>query len=259
MTNTSAGAHLDDGELLMLDDAASSSASSADAREHLAGCTRCADRLRVLKQHSRRISSLIAEIDLPADFRYPTLPATPQVRAIHPWWTQRRWQRAAAVLLVIGSLAAVPPVRAWTVAWVAKQIAALTGASRRDAAPVTPTVVQDAPQAAPPIDSGATLWFDAQGTELTIEVASPQASGTLTFSPSTRPMVGVEVVSGAGETPLVREHGVRLINSTASTASYRLAVPSGVQQVRVRIGDEAWRTFTRADVEAGRAIELRQR
>ena len=209
----------------------------------------------MLRQHSSRISSLIAEIELPADFR---LPAAPQVRPVRPWWTQQRWQRAAAVLLIIGSLAAVPPVRAWAIGWVAKQIAALTGGSRRDAAPIAPPVAQNAPPANA-IDSGATLWFDAEGAELAVEIVSPQASGTLTFSPSTRPMTGVEVVNGAGETPLVREHGVRLINNSASTASYRLAVPATVLQIRVRIGDRPWQTFSRADVEAGRVVELRRR
>lgn len=256
MTNTGTGVHLDDGELMVLDDVAS--ASTAAAREHTASCARCADRLRVLREHSRRVSSLIAEIELPADFRLPSLRAAPQVRAVRPSWTQQHWRRAAAVLLVLGSLAAVSPLRAWTIGWVAKQIAALTGADRRDAAPVPRPVAQDAPQA-PPVDSGATLWFDAEGAELAVEVASPQASGTLTLSPSSRPMTGVEVVNGAGETPLVREHGVRLINHAASTASYWLSVPAGVQRVRVRIGDQPWQTFSRADVEAGRAVGLRQR
>ena len=259
MTNMSAIAHLEDGELLLLDDVAT--ASSAPALEHLAMCARCADRLRVLKQHSLRISSLIAEVDLPADFRYPTLPAAPQARAIPHWWMQRHWQRAAAVLLIVASFAAVPPLRAWTVAWVAKQLAALTGAGRHDAAPVAPMappVAKDVPQALP-IDSGATLWFNAEGPEFAFEVVNPQTIGTLTFSPSTRPMMGLDVVESGGETPLVRERGVRLINGTASTASYRLAVPAGVQRIRVRIGDEPWRTFTRADFEAGRAIELRRR
>lgn len=187
MTNMSTGAHLEDGELMMLDDI--TAASTAAAREHMASCAGCADRLRVLREHSRRLSSLIAEIELPADFRFPSLPAAPQVRAVRPSWTQQHWRRAAAVLLVIGSLAAVSPLRAWTVGWVAKQIAALTGASRRDAAPVAHPVAQDAPQALP-IDSGATLWFDAEGPVLSVEVVSPQAIGILTLSPSTRPMTG---------------------------------------------------------------------
>lgn len=253
MTMTSANPHLDDGELMVLDDAAS--ASSAAEREHLASCARCADRLRVLRTHSRRVSSLIAEVELPADFRYPSLPAAPRVRTVRPWWTQQNWRRAAAVLFVIGSLAAVPPLRAWTVGWVARQIAALTGAGGADAPAMTRPVAQPAPQA-PPIDSGATLWFDADGPELAVEVANRQATGTLTFAASTRPMTGIEVLHGAGETPLVREHGVRLINRAASTASYRLSVPAGVQRIHVRIGEQPWQTFGRADVGSGRTVEL---
>lgn len=258
MTHTSMDAHLDDGELMVLDDSASAPTSSAAAREHLASCSHCADRLNVLRQHSRRVSSLIAEIELPDDFRVPSLPAAPHVRAARPSWAQQHWRRAAAVLLVIGSLAAVSPLRAWTIGWVAKQIAALTGASHRDATPVAPPASQNPPPATP-IDSGATLWFDAGSSELAVEVVSPQATGTLTLSPSPRPMTGVEVVNGAGETPLVREHGIRLLNNVGSTASYRLAVPSGVLRVRVRIGGQPWQTFNRADVETHRAVELRQR
>lgn len=258
MTHTSADAHLEDGELLTLDDAASPSASSAAARDHVAACARCADRRRVLRQHSARVSSLIAELELPSDFRYPSLPTAPRVLAPRAGWTQQRLRRAAAVLLVVGSLAAVPPLRAWTVAWVQKGIAALTGAGRRDAAPAVRRAAPVASKTAP-IDSGSTLWFDAEGPELAVEIASAQASGTLTLSSSVRPMTGIEVVNGAGETPLVREHGVRLINGPASTASYRLALPAAVQRVRVRIGDQPWLVLSRADVEAGRTVELRRR
>jgi hypothetical protein len=255
MTDTSTSPHLDDGELMTLD-GEPSGASSADARAHLASCARCADRLRVLRKLSSNVSSRIAEVELPNDFRYPALPAAAQVRPLRSSWTQRNWRRAAAVLLVIGSFAAVSPLRAWTVGWIAKGVGALTGANRGGVSPTNP-VTRDTAQVAPPIDSGATLWFAAEGPELAVEIARPQTTGTLTLSAGTRPMVGVEVVNGAGETPLVRERGVRLINNAASTASYRLAIPAGVQRIRVRIGDQAWRTLTRADVDAGRAIELR--
>src|SRR3954471_21245275 len=145
MTDMSTGTHLDDGELMVLDGDASE--LDASRREHLAGCARCAERLRVLKGHSRHVSSLIAEIDLPADFRSPSLPAELEVRSIRPWWAQQGWRRAAAVLFVIGALAAVPPVRAWTVGWVKRQIAALTGSDHRDTPPVPREVAQPTPQA----------------------------------------------------------------------------------------------------------------
>src|SRR3954471_18616673 len=176
MTDMSTGTHLDDGELMVLDGDASE--LDASRREHLAGCARCAERLRVLKGHSRRVSSLIAEIDLPADFRLPSLPANLKVRSIRPWWAQQGWRRAAAVLFFIGALAAVPPVRAWTVGWVKRQVAALTGADRRDTPTEASAVTHPMPQAAA-IDSGATLWFDVEGPELTVEFAHSQASGTL--------------------------------------------------------------------------------
>ncbi|MEP6617674.1 MAG: hypothetical protein ABJE47_00105 [bacterium] len=252
MTDTSASAHLDDGELMVLDDVASG--PSTTEREHLASCAQCADRLGVLRQYSRGVSSLIAELDVPDDFRYPSLPVAAPVRAVRPWWTQQQWRRAAAVLFVIGSLAAVPPLRAWTVGWVTRQIASLTG--RRATPSVTRPIAPSAPEAAP-MDSGATLWFDADGPELAVEVANPQASGTLTFVPSTRPATGVEVLNGAGETPFVREHGVRLVNSKTSSASYRLAIPASVERIRVRIGDRPWQVFGAADVGARRALELR--
>lgn len=254
MANTTASAHLDDGELLVLDDVAPT-VSTAE-REHLASCTQCADRLRVLRQYSRSVSSLIAELELPDDFRYPSRPAAPQVRAVRPWWTQQQWRRAAAVLFVIGSLAAVPPLRAWTIGWVARQVAALTGADRRDAPIATHPRAQGAPEA-PAIDSGATLWFDADGPELAVEIANSQASGTLTFLPSSRPMTGVDVVNGAGETPFVREHGVRLVNAKTSTASYRVAIPASVERIRVRIGDRPWLILGAGEVGARRVFELR--
>ncbi len=237
---------------MLLDD--TELAPSAAAREHLAGCELCADRRRVLTRYSSRVSSLIAEVDLPAGFRYPTLPVAQRARSVRSSWTERHWRRAAVVLFVVGSLAAVPQLRAWTVGWVARQIAALTGAGGRDTPRVAPG--QGARQA-PAIDSGATLWFDADGSELAVEVANPQASGTLTFAPSTRPMTGVEIVNGEGETPLVREHGVRIINGHGSTASYRLAVQASVQRIRVRVGDQPWQAFSNADVGAGRVVELR--
>ncbi len=249
------GAHLTDGELLFVaaerDEGARGGPLAAEDdltrawAQHLDGCAECGRRLALLDRRARRLSALVGQIDLPSDFRYPSL--RPQRRP------PVGWMRAAAVVLVVlAPLALVPPVRAWALGWVSAQwtrIADRRTADRRAADP--PRAPAAAPAARP---TSSRIGFTPSREELSIVVASRQAAGALVLTTTPAPEVAFEIVGGGGETPLVDASGLRILNVAASRASYHVALPPAVRRVHVRVGARPPVLVERARV--GREVRL---
>jgi hypothetical protein len=249
------GAHLTDGELLYLAGERRDAAREAplrfeDARErdrarHLEGCADCGRRLALLERRARRLSALVGEIDVPADFRHPVLRATRR-------WRQDGWLRAAAVVLVVlSSLLLVPPVRAWALGWVSVRWSRIT-AGRPVGGP-RPRVVE-----APAARGTARVGFAPVADELAIAVASQQEDGAVLLTTTSGPEVTFEIVDGTGgETPLVQDGGLRIRNGPSSRASYRVALPPSVRRVHIGVGARPRVLIERARVGGELRIELR--
>ena len=253
------GAHLTDGELLYLAGARQDAARDAaretslrfeDARErdqarHLEGCAECGQRLALLERRTRRLSTLVAEIDVPAGFRYPALRTART-------WSPGGWLRAAAVVLVVlSSLLLVPPVRAWAIGWVSARWTRIT--VDRPAAQARPRVLE-----VPAEPASARVGFAPVGDELAIVVAAEQAGGALILTTTSASEVTFEVVDGTGgETPLVHAGGLRILNAPTSRASYRVALPPSIARIHVRVGDRPPVPIERVDLSRDRRVELR--
>lgn len=249
------GAHLTDGELLFLagerhDAARGARLRSGDAPEHdwerhLEGCAECGRRLALLERRARRLSALVVEIDLPAEFRQPVLHA-------RRTWRHSGWLRAAAIVLVVlSSLLLVPPVRAWALGWVSARFTRIAAGHSADGA---------RPRAAdaPAERASARVGFAPAGDQLTIVVVAEQAGGALVLTTTSASEVTVEVVGGTGvETPLVHAGGLRILNVPTTRASYHVALPPSIGRIEVRVGHRPPVSIERASVGRERRVELR--
>jgi hypothetical protein len=253
------GAHLTDGHLLFVaaerHDVARGAPPGVEddtTREwtrHLDGCAECGRRLALLDRRAQRMSALVAQIDLPPDFRYPALRPRrrPQVG-----WRQVGWLRAAAaILLVLAPLALVPPVRAWALGWASAQWTRIADRRTSDRRAASSPVRGRTPAARP---TSSRIGFTPSGDELFIVLASRQADGAVVLTTTSAPEVAFEIVGGGGETPVVHASGLRIPNVVASRASYYVALPPAVRRVHVRVGVRPPVLVERARV--GREVRL---
>jgi hypothetical protein len=248
--------HPDESDLLRLVDGDGSRQELTCWRMHVDTCQACASRLELLERRSAKLSDLVAEIELPADFSYPALPV-PTARAVRTQphrgsGLQSGWLRAAALAaLLLLPLVAVQPLRAAVTEWLSDRWADLTVLVQGDATPAEPQA-QDGTE-----EAGVTLWFTPSGEELRIEIVSRQRAGTLLLRRTATREGSLQVTSGeAGETPVISEQGVRILNAPQSTASYEVGVPAGVRRVSIRIGDDPPIVLDRTEIQAGRPLGL---
>ncbi|HET7233415.1 MAG TPA: hypothetical protein VFJ16_25615 [Longimicrobium sp.] len=260
--------HLDDGDLLCLLDGEADAASHHDAAAHLRACPACRERMERYRTRRDRLAQLLAR----ADFPVPASAAPPSAskdaddakviplrpRAAPARVVNRPWLRAAAVvLLLIAAAAVATPARAWIAAWIGRQVDRVTHESQP--APQRPRVVQTpAPPVAP--QPSAQVRFVPGGGELRVDVAHTQASGALTLVRVDGPAASAEVVGPQSVELLVVPSGLRIRNTAAASADYRVQVPDGVRRVHVRIGGGRETVVDRAEIEsAGRTIPLAPR
>lgn len=256
MTRVMGTPHLDESDLLRLADADGSRKEMGRWSAHVRDCASCASRFDLLRRRSTRLSDLISEIGLPEGFVYPVAPATPPGRVRSRAWRhpalESGWLRAAALIaLLLLPLAAVPPLRATVAGWVSERWTELAALFEGDAAPSGQSAQGMAEEA------GATLWFTPRGEELRVEIDSRQVEGSLKLHRTGTAEGSLQVRDGhRGETPVISEQGVRIMNTDHSVANYGLGVPAGVDRVRVRIGDAPPRVFSRADIDRGVEVSL---
>jgi hypothetical protein len=257
MASLSSDMHLDDSSLLHLVDGDASAWETDQWTKHVLGCAECSDRLAILRRRTDRLTHLLADIELPADFRIPQLPASgrrPSVsrRSGRPIWSMGSVRAAAVIVLLAAPFVLVEPLRALVADWVTdrwSQVAALFGDRSEPAPPASETTAE--------AESGSTLWFTPAGAVFSIELASRQSAGELDLRGAEGTEGSIEVVGGgAGEVPVLTESSLRVQNSTRSTADYRVSLPAAVERVEIRIADAPPVVLTREEIRAGRRISL---
>ena len=218
--------HPDDATLVRHLDGEDSRDEQAPLATHLAACADCARRRRVIAERSRWLGDLLGRTD-PAPRTF-TLRLDRRVeRPGPPQWIAA----AAAALLVLGAVAlSVSPVRAWILErWADAR--RLLGVPERTASTRAPSGGAR--------DTASTVWFTPTADVLTIRVTTRQADGSLLLE-AIAGRTASAVVRGAGEGDelIVLPDELRITNTAASRAMYRVALPAQLKRVVVFIGAE---------------------
>lgn len=239
--------HLNDSELLHLIDSTASALELDRWSQHALACQECAARLETLRRRALHFAERVSAIELPADFRYPTFPSTARVRrAAFSRTSAGVWLRAAAVFVVLLiPFLTVEPLRAWVgERWA--EIAILLGGGETPTAPPTRMA-----------ESSSKLWFTPVGERFVVEIESRQAGGSLILRTSEGPEGCLGITSGGGgETALVREQGLRIRNTQGSIASYTVALPRTLSQVKIRIGSDPPLVWSTDQLEVPTVFDL---
>jgi hypothetical protein len=247
--------HLDESELLHLIDRDAEAPDLQTWAAHAEECESCASALARLRRRAERFSTRLADLQLPADFRYPAAPRPAAARASLVLPVRGAgaggWLRAAAVVLVLlAPLLLVEPVRAW----VAERLGLQRPEVSTPAADGRGAPIPGAPGEA----SGSTVWFTPAAAEIRVEILHTQAGGALVVRPAAGPEGSLEILGGAGEMPLLTEAGVTIRNEPGSAARYELSVPPRVERVLLRVGEGPVRVL-RPHAEGGPLeIDLRR-
>lgn len=249
MTPPAGVRHLPDEELLAYLERWDGEDLAAGARGHLRECGECARRAEWLRRRSAALDARIAELEPPPG-RLPA--ALPGGRRPVPARAGRPLLRAAALVagVLLAGTALAGPLRARALDWAAarwEDAVALLGG--RPAA---------RPPASLPADTAAApteYRFLPEGSDLRLEIAAPQASGTVTVVAVQGDAAMLAVTPGARgarrDPVLLLPDRVRIDNAAASTASYRLAVPAGLRTLRVRVGAGPWSVLRPAEFWPG--------
>jgi hypothetical protein len=219
--------HLSDADLLRILDGEPPLSAVQDVVAHVRACAACAARADLLRERRRRLAKLLADGDAPV----PALPAADELlaRARRRRLHARPALRAAAVLLLAGTLAAQPAVRRW----VGAQWQRVTGGAFTSVVRAVPVVAPGIPEGGAP---GTVLAFEPGPGPFTIRFDALPTAGTLTVVGDAGSWATAERVSGANLELLVMAHGLHVRNVRGAAASYLVRVPRSVKRVHVRFG-----------------------
>jgi hypothetical protein len=228
----SGGDHLDDRQLLLIIDGATE--EQPGVAQHLRECSPCKSRLDAITRASAQFTRAARSV--------PSSTIDQHVRRSivrHKRWTRAasRWAAypmvAAATILLLASAALAAPVRQWIVR-------ALGGDDRTAiietiAAPLTAPLTSRDP-------GGMTVSFAPSDTEVAVQISNRQAAGTLELMRSGGASISARIIAGAADEEFFIAPGMlRIRNGAASRADYRVAVPSQIKVIRLRIGAAAER------------------
>jgi len=225
--------HPDDATLVRHLDGEDSRDEQAPLATHLAACADCARRRRIMAERSRQLADLLGRTDVaPRAFPLRTHQIDRQIdRRVTRSGLSRWIAAAAATLLVLGAVAlSASPVRAWILErWA--DVRRLLGVPE-------PTASTPAPRGAAR-DTASTVWFTPTADVLTIRVTTRQAAGSLLLEAIAGETASA-VVRGASEDDelIVLPDELRITNTAASRATYRVALPAQLKRVVVIIGAE---------------------
>ncbi len=182
----------------------------------------------LIQRRSARLGALLAQTDAPI----PAL-SLPANLVLRPRPARVPWQLAAALVLLIGGAAGVPPVRAWIVGAARSVWVRIAGG--RAVVPATDSARASKPQ---PTSAGAVSFVSDD--PLTIRISSRQSSGgILILEPAGGNQVAASLVgrSDAAEL-LVGPDLLRILNRESSAATYHIGVPASISRVMVQVGRE---------------------
>jgi hypothetical protein len=228
--------HATDGDLIRVIDGELVDADVA-LGAHVAGCADCSARLNRLRSISSQVSDALRVVDVapidPVRIRPPFddvgVARLRRRRRTVALWSRPGLRAAAALLLLAGVAAASPAARRWIV----ERVSRLRG--------TTPAPTAEPRQSSsnqPGSSAGSRVWFaPPTGPELIVRFETRPASGRLVLQAADDDRASAQVVAGAsGEALLILPGEVRVRNSAASVADYRLTLPPSVRRVRVHIG-----------------------
>lgn len=223
--------HLADGELVRHLDGAGDTVERLAVAGHLEVCAECAERLGVIERKSARLDLLLAA----------TRPEVPHLPTPRP----ARWPRSGliaagiALVVLVGTLVTVRPVRAWLV----ERTLALWTAVRGPDQELPPSAPESA-EAVPVRPTTAAVEFVPTGDTFTVRFASRQQLGELVLVTGPVTRATALVVDGTErESVLVVPDGILVRNAAASRASYRITVPAAIDSVRIQVADELLASF----------------
>ncbi len=107
-----------------------------------------------------------------------------------------------------------------------------------DAATIQPPRAAPRAEQAPRGAMGAIVWFEPpDGSELVVRFDERPAAGSVELARGTDDRAAAQVIARAGSEVLVVLPGeLRVRNSRASTADYRVTVPPSVRRIRLHVG-----------------------
>lgn len=211
--------------------------SSAEARDHLSGCRHCSSRYETLERASSLLHASLPDVPMPRiDWRAS--------RRRRPWVISVPVAIAATLVVLASAAAATPPIRHW----ILRQVSGYP-------APRAPeTVTNPAPSTSQA--AGVIASFAPTDSTLVIRFDRTQSRGSIVIEAALGNRVSAQAVGGAPEEMIVLPGQLRIANTGASTADYRLTVPLSVRVLRVVVGgDEV--AVIRTEPRLHRRIDLR--
>ncbi|CAN5784454.1 hypothetical protein BH23GEM8_BH23GEM8_10130 [soil metagenome] len=246
--------HLADSDLLRLIDVRATANDIVRLRSHLHRCSRCTARFTSLRERTSHLSALIAQIEVPDGFPYPSMPETAAADrenrdAGNGWILVTRWIRAAAVfVLLLAPLLIIQPLRATVASWIGVRWTELATIFESPPSRVTTPAESN--------DAGSTIWFTV-GEELLVTIDSPQSNGGLLLQPVRGSAGSVSVLGGSGDEILhVTEFSLRIQNSRESVGTYEIGLPSSVSRLQLRVGRYAPIILSTPEWEEGYTMSL---
>ena len=245
------GAHLADGDIVRYHDGECSQIEWGRIARHLAECSRCAATARFFETTSRQFDVSLEEMEIrpSEDAKQKILAARDRItHAAKPRLNRRGTQllRAAAVvfaLIAAGSWA--PPVRAWFVEL-------LTPVSTP-----SPESGQADEEGRAANRASSVVSFVPSGPAFVIDIATKQTGGSLAIRIGDGNVASVRVTGRAStDSVQVAGNGIRIRNSTVSTATYEVAVPSSIRWVTVRVVGSARLSYTTAAIAARGSVVI---
>lgn len=239
------GPHLDDGALVRLLDHEGSCDEQVRMATHVGACDGCHGRHGVLAAWSSGVSALLVEADAPTR-AFGLVHERRSSRAPWHWWPAA----AAAVLLVAGTVAVGAPVRTWVAGrWAGlRDLLDLPGVR----------VVQTPPR--PPSAPVGVVSFTPDSDVLVVRVATRQAEGSLVLETSATPTASAAVRGqGQHEAIVVLPGELRIANTAASRATYRLTLPARLKRVVVVIAREPPLSVTPGAAGDSQSVDLKMK
>jgi anti-sigma factor RsiW len=253
MPQADANRHLRDADLMRLLDGEESPLERTRNAAHLAACARCAAEAQRLGADAATVRGWLDRAEFES-----LLPATAAAAADHSAGSDARrsprppvsvgpaWLKAAAVLLFIAApVAAIPALRERIVAAFADPTPA--------AAPATPTGAEAAALAS----TAATIRFEPAPGVFSVSIDAAQADGTLRVQRSAGEHAVLTTDGAVGAGPVVSATALHIRNDPASSATYSLHVPAGVNVLVVHIGGRLAASLDATALSAGVELPVR--